>query len=675
MVFKRHPYIIATIIATLLAVVVWLCVPNEYTAVTKVSDEYKETDLAIGMTRTKADLRNLIGNANTGINDMAIYSKILTSNDFVRTIAKIHISGKGQTYGEYIEEEDTINAVSRHINYNYSNRQKTLIISFTDRNPVIAAQMLDSVTTQLQCIVTSHRHKVALSALNNARKELKTSKKKYDITLYNYNSFADSNWDISTTVAEQKETSLRKEVTLAYNHYEDASKEYARQQALLQRSYLSFAVIKSNSIPVKNNTHFASYLLSFICIALILTKYSLSLLQKKNKQIIDDWGDFFSPWCLTAFIWTGVILLYFIQGELDPIGPNFIYCLTLWLITFLPCSIIAYWLSGSKEIKDVNYHKQPIKVNLLVFYGLALLSTLMTLLYAKTILEIVSQFDMENILYNIRILTVANGAKLGLLGYTQGINLALFIVSIWLYPRISKWVITGIIIINLILEFAMMEKSGILIMILGILFVLYERKKIKLQSIGITLLGIIVLFFFFNMSKENADSDSSATFMDFFGMYVTSPMVAFEKLRVTISDTFGTNTLNDFYPQLLRFGIKIDVIERLQDFVYVPIPTNVFTIMQPFYNDFGPTGVAFFGFFYGNLFGYVYRKFREGSDLYKCFYTYLVEVILIQFYNENLLQIFHLVMEAALIIFILIYLHHFNLTPSSKSFGHEFYKV
>ena len=170
---RKHPYILATLIATLLAVVVWFCVPKEYTAVVKVSDEYEETDLAIGMTRIKADLRNLFGDANIGINNMDIYSKLLTSNDFVRKIAKTSISRKGQTYGEYLGEEDTINAVSRHLNSNYSNRQETLIISFTDRDPGIASQMLDSVTTQLQCIVTNHRHDITLSALNNARNKLK----------------------------------------------------------------------------------------------------------------------------------------------------------------------------------------------------------------------------------------------------------------------------------------------------------------------------------------------------------------------------------------------------------------------------------------------------------------------------------------------------------------------
>ena len=62
---RRHPYILATLIATLLAIVVWLFVPKEYTAVTKLSDEYKETELAVGFNSVKAHLKNMMGGANT----------------------------------------------------------------------------------------------------------------------------------------------------------------------------------------------------------------------------------------------------------------------------------------------------------------------------------------------------------------------------------------------------------------------------------------------------------------------------------------------------------------------------------------------------------------------------------------------------------------------------------
>ena len=162
---KRHPYILVTIIATLLAIVVWLCVPKEYTAITKVSDEYKETELAIGFNSIKAHLKNAMGGANTGINDMAIYSKVLQTTDFARQIAHMQVPGKGITYGTYLGKEDTTEAIIDAINYNYSSRQETLTISFTDSDPVVASQMLDSVTVLLQQMITRHRHTVVDSAL------------------------------------------------------------------------------------------------------------------------------------------------------------------------------------------------------------------------------------------------------------------------------------------------------------------------------------------------------------------------------------------------------------------------------------------------------------------------------------------------------------------------------
>lgn len=663
---KRHPYILATSIATLLALVVWLCVPKEYTAVTKVSDEYKEVDLAIGMSMLKSQIKAAMGGDNTGMNDIEVYCKTLESENFARDIAHKQIPGRNISYGEYVGERDTVEAVLKHIAYNYSSRQATLTISFSDRDAILASQMLDSVTTQLQTIVTAYRHKMAEVSFRNAQRVMNDAKIEYMKAKDTYAAFVDSHLDIATNAAEQQEKTLAQESKATYERYQNAIEQCTRQKALMQRSYLSFAVVIPNTVPLKTNEHLVGYILSFIIIALILTYAVRCYLQrKKNHSLQIDFGDIFSPWCLTIVIWAGDIILYFIQGTLDPIGSEFITCFSLWLITFLPCSLMAFWLTKDDRVKTRPDHRKPIDVNLSAFYAVLVLSLVMTVLYAKAIYAIVSQFDTENLLYNIRILAVENTESYGLLNYTQGINIGLFLVAIWLYPRISKWTITLIVFINLTMELAMMEKSGILIMILSTLFVLYERRKIRIRTIGLTFGIIIVLFFFFNMSKEDANSDESMSFMDFFGMYITSPMIAFERLKVTIGDTFAANTLNDFYPQLMRFGIKIDGIQRLQDFVYVPIPTNVYTIMQPFYNDFGRMGVAFFGFLYGSLFGFVYRKFYDGDDMYKCFYTYLVEVIIIQFYNENLLQIFHLVIEASFIIILLTKLGKFSFSSLS----------
>lgn len=643
---KKHPYIVATLLATTLAIVVWMCVPKEYTAITKLSDEYKETDLAIGLNDMKAHIKNMMSEGNVGMNDMAVYCNILKTEDFARDLSHKQLPNKNMTYGEYLAEKDTIENILDRINYNYSSKQETLTISFTDKDPVIAAQMLDSVTAQLQLIITRYRQSIADASLQNAERNLSDTRLHYEQAQKNYASFVDTHTDIKTQKYKQQEKALSQAVSLTENSYQEATQEYARQKALKQRSYMSFAVIQSNTVPNESNDHIASYIFAFIIIGLFATttfrQYSL---KKKSDTLTLEMGDFFSPWSLTLVVWGGLFAMYFLQGTLDPIGPQFITNFFIWIGTFIPASLLTFVLTKDKSTASPIERGKSIDVNMYLFYALLVISLLFTILYAKRIYEIVTQFDTEDLLYNVRLYAVYKTDSPGILILTQGLNFSLFLTAIWLYPKISKWTIALIVAINLLLELSMMEKSGILIMILSALFVLYEKQTIKLRSIVLTLLGIIVLFFFFNMSKESQDQDSM-DFVDFLGIYVTSPIVAFEKLRITITNGWGVNTFNDVFPYLRYFGIHLESIERLQDFVYVPVPTNVYTIMQPFYNDFGSMGVAVFGILYGWGAGYVYRKFYDGSDTYKCIYTFLIEVIIIQFYNENLLQQFHIVIEA-----------------------------
>lgn len=659
---KKHPYIVATLLATILATVVWMCVPKEYTAITKLSDEYKEIDLAIGLNDMKANIRKLMGEGNSGMNDMALYCKILNTEDFARKLALKQVPNKNMTYGEYLTEKDTIENILERINYNYSSKQETLTISFTDKDPVIAAQMLDSITAQLQLIITQHRQSVADASLQNAEKNISATRFQYEQAQKDYASFIDTHTDIKTQRYKQQEKALSQTVSITENLYQKATQEYARQKALKQRSYMSFAVIRSNTVPTESNDHVVSYIFVFIIIALFATttfrQYSL---KKKNDTLTFETGDFFSPWSLTLVIWGGLFAMYFLQGTLDPIGPQFVTNFFLWIGTFVPASLLTFILTKEESQARPVERGKSIDVNMYLFYALLVVSLLFTILYAKRIYEIVSQFDTEDLLYNIRLYAVYKTDSPGILILTQGLNFSLFLTAIWLYPKISKWTIAFIVAINLLLELSMMEKSGILIMVLSTLFVLYEKQTIKLRSIAITLLGIIVLFFFFNMSKESQNQDSM-DFVDFLGIYVTSPIVAFEKLRITITNGWGVNTFNDVFPYLRYFGIHLESIERLQDFVYVPVPTNVYTIMQPFYNDFGSMGVAVFGILYGWAAGYVYRKFYDGSDTYKCIYTFLVEVIIIQFYNENLLQQFHIVIEAFFFVVLLTTTNNKSLT-------------
>lgn len=81
------------------------------------------------------------------------------------------------------------------------------------------------------------------------------------------------------------------------------------------------------------------------------------------------------------------------------------------------------------------------------------------------------------------------------------------------------------------------------------------------------------------------------------------------------------------------------VYDRLQPFVFIPIPTNVYTIFQPFYQDFGYRGVAVWSVIYGLICGHLYAKKYNGNSFANCLYLYFAYILVLQFFQENLFTV------------------------------------
>ena len=651
---RRHPYIFATVVATLLATVVWLCVPNRYTATTKLSDEYKETELAIGFNTIRAHLKNTLGGANTGLNDMEIYCKILETEDFARTISHKQVPGKGMTYGEYLNEKDTIETIQDNIIYNYSNRQATLAISFTDKDPVIAAQILDSVTVQLQDIITNYRQANAHTALLNAQVNVNAAKEKYKEAQAKYNTFADSHTTLSSPIEKQEEEALAKETKTAYSIYHKAAVEYARQQALKQRAYLSFAVIKNNHIPERPDNRLIGYIICFIAVSLFITFTARSFYKRRNALELKGLGGYFSPLTLTVAIWSLILGLYYaLDTDLYPITKQFYICFIIWIPIFLICTAVIYSLSSEQKPNAVA--TDGIDYNKYTFYFFFLVSLVITPLYVYRVIQIVTMFGTEDLMTNIRTLALY-GEGQGILNYSVVINQALFVVALWAHPKIPTWQVGILGIACLMNSLAIMEKGSMFFVFVSSVFVLFEKKVIKIRSILIFSVILFIVFYLFNLGRagEGSDYQEEETIMDFFIMYVLSPPVAFCQLPEEVTPQFGTNTFEVIYLFLSRLGIGDFVVkDKLQEFVFVPVSTNVYTIFQPFYIDFGYRGIAFFAGLYGCVIGWIYRLYRNGNGIGACLYTYAVYVLLLQFYQENIF--YSLVFVVQFTVFIILF--------------------
>lgn len=610
--------------------------PTEYTAITKLSDEYKEMDLVVGFDELTKHIRNISGGDNAGINDMAVYCRLLKTEDFARSLSHKRLHGENRTYGEYLGSKNTIEAIQDNICYNYSGKQETLTISFTDKSPVIASQMLDSITAQLQNIITSHRQATADTALQNARRYLSEVSSQYKQAQKEYATFADSHKGNPIQQVKQEKEALRLKVDETKKIYHNAIEEYTRQKSLKHRSYLSFAIIQDNSVPLHPNKHFTGYLLVFNILALLLTRAAIRFKTVKLNELKKvQMGDYFSPWVLTTAIWGIVLGLYYtLDTGLYPITEQFYYCLALWLPIFCASAIITYILIPANDIAFNSV--RGIAINTYIFHFFFIVSLIITPLYVYRVYQIVTMFGTEDLLNNVRVLAVHGGGQ-GFLNYSVVINQALFIVALWAHPRISTWKVVALGIACLMNALAIMEKGSMLFVFVCIAFVLYKKRFIRLRSIILSAAVIIVAFFFFNLARAAEDSEyqKNETLINFFAQYALSPPVAFSQLMPDITPQFGTNTFETVYLFLRRFGVDVIVKEKLQDFVYVPMPTNVYTIFQPFYIDFGYRGIAFFAIMYGVASGYLYRLFRNGNATGTCLYTYGVYVLIMQFYQEN----------------------------------------
>ncbi len=350
-------------------------------------------------------------------------------------------------------------------------------------------------------------------------------------------------------------------------------------------------------------------------------------------------GDYFSPWFISIGIWFVIILALQFTGDLlYPLNNQFLVSVSLWIPIICFSSMVTYYLLPSvKDEKMAVASEMPLGMRF--FTIIYVISMIITPLYLYQILKIVLMFDTTDILYNIRILSVYGDQNFGILNYSYILNQVLLVIALWKYPKVPMWQLITIYIAILLSCFAIMEKGGVFFAFFATVFVLFEKGRIKMRTIIIGAIVIVFLFFLITLAREIQSDDTvdSLSILEFIGMYILSPAVAYGTVDVDVSQQFGSHTLETIYLFLKRFGFHVVVNTKLQEFVYVPISTNVYTIFQPFYQDYGQAGVSFFAFVYGLLSGWAYRQFRNGTALGKCLYTYIAQVLVLQFYQENIM--------------------------------------
>ncbi|GAB7440831.1 hypothetical protein OUHCRE11_00020 [Enterobacter asburiae] len=146
-------------------------------------------------------------------------------------------------------------------------------------------------------------------------------------------------------------------------------------------------------------------------------------------------------------------------------------------------------------------------------------------------------------------------------------------------------------------------------------------------------LSLMLVMHFYRMS----DGDSSSIAY-VFGTYIYSPIIAFGHLIDSGINWSGDYTLRFVHAIAFKSGLSGDEpVKTILDYAYVPTPTNVYTVMQPFYSDMGYYGVILGAIIYGVMLSAVYSMAKLGNLLMLAFYSILSIGIITEFLSETII--------------------------------------
>lgn len=149
------------------------------------------------------------------------------------------------------EQTEIVKDIDKKVICDVDNKTMVITISVTDQNPVICANMADTVKTRLQNFITDYRTSKARVDLEYNRKIYQETKARYEKARQKYAEFMDANQDIILQTVRQKQTDLENEMQLQYNAYTQIAAQLLVAEAKVQEDTPAFTTLQSATVPVK----------------------------------------------------------------------------------------------------------------------------------------------------------------------------------------------------------------------------------------------------------------------------------------------------------------------------------------------------------------------------------------------------------------------------------------
>lgn len=344
--------------------------------------------------------------------------------------------------------------------------------------------------------------------------------------------------------------------------------------------------------------------------------------------LISSKHNLLSPTVLTATVWVVIFSLFLtLKHSLPDPTTQFISSISIWIIAFSIASLFA---------QSLNYnikHYEPSELIRQVFFVISIAAFPFFIMFVREALmtgtsgEWTTDLRLAALGKTKRFTEIYDGWHIIFWQVTYIIELFYFKKS-----RKHRLIVIGLIILSY--GFFTMSKMVFLELFFKTAVILFFKNKVKIKYFFMGLITLIVVFIGMQSIRHATDVDAVDK-NDFFVLYLLSSTSAFDTLQPESGAVWGENVFRFFYAVANKIGIsETEPIETILPFVHKPIYTNTYTIMYPFFVDFGSVGILVAAILYGFLFGWVFKKAQLGSEFFMLLFATLAITIALQYVAE-----------------------------------------
>jgi len=390
--------------------------------------------------------------------------------------------------------------------------------------------------------------------------------------------------------------------------------------------------------------------LIFIFLHFLLFLINYKLMYKKIMQ----------PSVLFSLLWLVIILLHFIfsftlLNELYPLHFETYMVFFLGVMSFSFGSFIVTVINQKKErpkflaqLDLVKIIQQPI--NFTLKYILLAIILIGLPFYIQAAYQVFIASNIENFFIGLRTELSYGDEDIGPLKYLVSFSFVVYAINLYAYLKDKNKINRAILITCIIatLTYAVFSTGRtFFFMMLAIYFGMsyLHNKKFSIKkfswyivifSIVFSLVGII-----YGKGGNTDDSIQENIYpaAQTTAIYIVSPLNALDyEMNHNFEINYnGNNTLRFFEKIGEQFNVvpNIKVSDVIQEFVFIPYPTNVYTFYSPYIKDFGILYAWLMIAFFGLIHTILYNKALATKNIrYSLYYTFMLFPLLLSFFQD-----------------------------------------